>query len=134
MKSLLKQKKISETPFRLEVLEILESSKSAVSISFIEENLKYYNRVTLYRTIKTFVDKGIIHPIAIAGSEINYGLCSDSCEEEVHSHNHVHLKCNECKSVFCIETTLFPTIDLGEHKIESLEIQAKGICENCRAS
>lgn len=134
MKSLLKRKKLSETPFRMEVLSILEASSSAVPLSFIEKNLKNYNRITLYRTLKTFVEKGIIHPITMAGNEVNYGLCADSCQDEEHTHNHVHLKCNECKAVYCIETDLFPTIDLGAHKIESLEIQATGICKGCRAS
>lgn len=134
MKSLLKQKKLSETPFRVEVLEIFESSNSAVSISFIEKKLKSYNRITLYRTIKTFVDKGIIHPIAMSDGEKNYGLCKDTCKEETHSHDHVHLKCNDCDSVFCVEIGGLPKIDLGKHKIDSIEIQAKGTCESCLAN
>jgi Fur family transcriptional regulator, ferric uptake regulator len=131
MNSLLKQKKISETPFRLEVLSIMASSDSAVSLSHIEKNLINYNRITLYRTIKTFVDKGIIHQIAMSDGDLNYALCKETCADQNHSHDHVHLKCKKCKGVFCVEIGSFPKIDLGNHQIDSFEIQAKGICENC---
>ena len=134
MKSLLRQKKLSETPFRLEVLEILEHSRSAVSISFIEKNLKDYNRVTLYRTIKTFVKKGIIHQIAMSDGDLSYALCKETCVEKTHSHDHVHLKCKECEDVFCVEIGGLPTINLGNHQMDSMEIQAIGTCESCLAS
>ena len=131
MKTLLKLKKISETPFRLEVLKILESSKSAVTMPFIESNLKSYNRITLYRTIKTFVEKGIIHPISMSDGEMSYGLCQDTCEDTNHTHEHIHLKCKVCNAVFCVEVDSFPTINIGNHQIDSLEIQATGTCQGC---
>lgn len=131
MRNLLKRKKISETPFRKEVLAIFSKYKNAIPLSVIEDELQEYNRITLYRTIKIFKEKGIIHEIALSGIESNYALCQDECDTEMHHHQHIHFKCKNCNKIFCVETDKFPTITLPHYKIEQLEIQATGLCENC---
>ena len=85
----------------------------------------------MYRTIKTFVEKGIIHPITIAGNDINYALCEEECKDNNHTHQHVHLECDSCNLVYCVNVDSLPEINLGNHQIFSLEIQAKGRCESC---
>ena len=75
MINLLKRKKISETPFRKEVLAIFSKYNNAIPLSIVEKELKEYNRITLYRTIKVFLEKGIIHEITISGQESNYAIC-----------------------------------------------------------
>ena len=65
MPNLLKSKKISETPFRKEVLAIFDKHNNAIPLSVVEKELKKFNRITLYRTIKVFLEKGIIHEITI---------------------------------------------------------------------
>ncbi len=131
MENLLKRKKISETPFRKEVLAIFSKYNNAIPLSVIEDELPEYNRITLYRTIKIFKEKGIIHEIALSGNESNYALCQDNCDTETHHHQHIHFKCKNCNKIFCVEMDKFPTIKLPHYKIEQLEIQATGLCENC---
>lgn len=133
MKKLLKQKKLSETPFRTEVLEIFSKYNNAIPLSVLEKELTNYNRITLYRTIKVFIEKGIIHEIALSGSESSYAMCKDGCDTVGHHHQHVHFKCNECETIYCIEVNEFPAIDIPNHKIVQLEIQANGICSECSA-
>ncbi len=133
MESILKKKKISETPFRINVLEIINSSNTAVAMSHIENNLDKYNRITLYRTLKTFTKKGIIHPIQIAGKEIMYAMCEDSCGAE-HQHNHLHLECKKCKTVSCVDVAENMMPNLSAYQIDSFEVYAKGICTTCKSA
>tara|TARA_B110000285_G_scaffold221184_1_gene273792 strand:- start:837 stop:1124 length:288 start_codon:yes stop_codon:yes gene_type:complete len=95
--------------------------------------LKEYNRITLYRTIKFFKEKGIIHEIALSGNESNYAICKEECDTIAHHHQHIHFKCNECDIIYCVEVNKFPYIDLPNYKIEQIEIQAIGLCENCNS-
>jgi len=131
MKNLLKIKKISETPFRKDVLAIFTKYNNAIPLSVIEKELKEYNRITLYRTIKIFLEKGIIHEIAISGEDSNYAICKEECDTVTHNHQHIHFKCKNCGVIFCVEIDKFPIIILPKYKIEQLEIQASGLCKTC---
>ena len=131
MSNLLKSRKISETPFRKEVLAIFGRYNNAIPLSVVKKELKEYNRITLYRTIKIFLEKDIIHEITINGAVSNYAICKEECDTVAHHHQHIHFKCNRCGIIFCVEVDKFPTIILPKYKIEQLEIQAIGLCENC---
>jgi Fur family ferric uptake transcriptional regulator len=131
MEKILKDKNLSETPFRKEVLAVFAKYDNAISLSVIEENLKNFNRITLYRTIKIFIEKGIIHEIAISGEASNYAICQKECTRITHTHKHIHFKCTSCSVVTCVNMDKFPTILLPNYKITQLEIQASGLCEKC---
>ncbi|MCF6353067.1 MAG: transcriptional repressor [Cyclobacteriaceae bacterium] len=133
MRNLLKDKKLSETPFRKEVLAIFIKYNNAIPLSIVEKDLKEYNRITLYRTIKIFVEKGIIHEISLSGEDSNYAICQEECDTGSHHHQHIHFKCNICRTISCVEINKFPTIQLPEYKIEQLEIQVTGMCKKCNA-
>lgn len=132
MKEILRANKLSETPFRKEVLSVFEKYKSAISMAMIENSLNSYNRITLYRTIKVFLEKGIIHEIKISGEVSNYALCSEACTVKGHSHQHIHFKCKKCEMIYCVSIEKFPLISLSNYQIDQLEIQALGTCENCK--
>lgn len=132
MEKLLKQKRLNITPFRLEVLAIFSKYNSAIPLSVVEKELKDYNRITLYRTIKNFLAKGIIHEIALSGEENNFAICADNCGKDKHEHKHIHFKCENCKSVLCVEVDNFPKIEIPQFKIQNLEIQASGLCSSCQ--
>jgi Fur family ferric uptake transcriptional regulator len=131
MNNLFKKNKLSETPFRKEVLDIFMKHDSAIPLSTVINELKAYNRITLYRTIKIFIEKGIIHEITLSGEESSYALCKDECNFLEHQHQHVHFKCKTCGHIFCVEVEKFPKIDLKGYQIDQIEIQVTGICKNC---
>ena len=131
MQSVLKNKKLSQTPFREEVLAIFNLHNSAIPLSTIESELKKYDRVTLYRTMKVFLEKGIIHEITISGEESNFAICKEACESDQHHHQHIHFKCSNCHSIFCVEIDQFPSISIPGYQIDQLEIQASGLCRQC---
>ena len=59
----LKKHKLKVTPGRLELLSLLQNNKNAVSQSVIQNEFKEMDRVTLYRILGAFQEKGIIHKI-----------------------------------------------------------------------
>lgn len=133
MNSILAGKNLSQTKFRTQLLDIVSAKNYALSQKEIEEDLGEFDRITLYRTIKLFLEKGILHSISIHG-ETKYALCSHDCsaDKNYHVHNHIHLFCKSCENVFCIEASSQPqTINAPNVQIDNLEIQADGICENC---
>ena len=76
---------------RLSVLSILASLGVATSQPNLEEILKQeVDRGTLYRTLKTFADKGIIHKVFDTHGTATYALCSGSCTEHQHYDEHYY--------------------------------------------
>ncbi|MCT4582072.1 MAG: transcriptional repressor [Flavobacteriales bacterium] len=133
VKNLLKSKKIRETAFRLKVLEILLVEKKPLTVEEIEKQLGKFDRITLYRTIKTFEDKGVIHEIVIAGEPKRIALCASSCKDGEHHHHleHIHFFCETCKETYCIDHVEIPEINIPNYVINSFDFQMKGMCEKC---
>jgi Fur family ferric uptake transcriptional regulator len=132
-KTVLKEKGLRITPFREKVLELFMESETALSVHDIEEKLGNFDRITLYRTIKSFTNKGVIHEIVMPGDIRKLALCQTECVggHHHHEHNHLHFHCRQCKEVYCIEIDKMPNFNINTHKVEQLEIQAQGICSNC---
>ena len=60
--TLLKNFKLRSTPNRQEILELFLQRNYALSHGDIEKEIdSQLDRVTLYRTLKTFLDRGLIH-------------------------------------------------------------------------
>jgi Fur family ferric uptake transcriptional regulator len=131
VEKVLKSKKIRVTNFRLTVLDIFNNKDNAISMEEIEHELGSFDRITLYRTIKTFIMKGIIHEIMLPGNVKKLAICTGHCEEERHHHEHLHFQCRSCEEVYCVDLPVLPKIKLKGFKIDSLEIQAIGLCESC---
>ncbi|MEI6866013.1 transcriptional repressor [Flavicella sp.] len=133
MKKILKSNQLSVTPFRKEVLSIIYNHKEAVPLSVFEQELKNYNRITLYRTLKVFLEKKIIHEIAMSGQDTHYAICKEDCSTIKHEHQHLHFKCKKCKTITCVSLTKFPKIELPLYQIDQLELQATGLCNSCQS-
>lgn len=130
---LLKNKNVRTTAFRLAVLEVFEKHNTAIDVAQIEQELGEHDRVTLYRTINTFIDAGIIHEIALSGHAKKLALCAHDCEvsQDVHSHEHIHFECTKCQQIYCLETPKFPQISIKGFQVDALEVSAKGTCDKC---
>ncbi|PWH85695.1 Fur family transcriptional regulator [Brumimicrobium oceani] len=130
---ILKKKKLRVTPFRKEVLDVFLKNEHAISIQDIEDALVEFDRITLYRTIKSFTNKGVIHEIVMPGDVKKLALCDGVCDHDsgLHEHNHIHFQCRLCSEVYCVEVDELPKIEVPGFTIEEQEIQAKGICAKC---
>lgn len=101
---ILELKSLRITPCRVFVLnEFLKKDSISYSELDLEKKSKgHYDRVTIYRTLKTFIDQDILHPIFENENHVKYAFCKDQ-ELEKHNHEHVHFKCNACGITQCLE-------------------------------
>ncbi len=128
---LLKSRNIRVTPNRMDILKVFYKSKEALSQSSVEERVQKLDRITLYRTLKTFEQEGIIHQ-AIDGSGIaKYALCYESCDSKEHRHEHAHFHCSGCNKTLCIDVKIPDFTFPDKFKIESSHLVLKGYCEKC---
>lgn len=130
---LLKEKKLRVTLFRKKVLSIFLRAENTLSLQDVEDSLGKHDRITLYRTLKAFTENGILHEIVMPGDVKKIALCPPVCKggDGHHNHDHIHFKCKKCNEVFCIEQSHLPKIEVKGFKIETIEVQAQGICKNC---
>lgn len=131
---ILKSKNLSITPCRLAILKLFSNKTIAISNSNIEESIKSsFDRVTIYRTLKSFLEIGIIHKIPDDNGEIKYALCrEDHCPDHVHAHEHLHFKCSKCQETSCLEEIRLPIISLPKGYISiTTNVLVQGICKKC---
>lgn len=132
VESMMMAKGINPTAMRILVLEYLLQQPSAVSLPDLETEFQHSDRTTLYRTLKTFEEKGLIHNITLGTGATQYALCTDACGSGVHYDLHLHFYCTQCEETFCLPKTEIPQVILPNNFImEELNLVAKGICDRC---
>ncbi|NRB51248.1 MAG: transcriptional repressor [Saprospiraceae bacterium] len=128
---------LRKTVMRQGILEIFLESDMAVSQQHIEATLtkqfERVDRITVYRTLKTFEQKGIIHK-AIDGTHTpKYALCTDNCSEHAHHDAHAHFHCDDCGKTFCIEEVSPPKVNAPKgFVVKSTHLVMNGRCDNCQ--
>lgn len=129
--SILQNHKLRVTECRQEIIQQFLDKQVALAHSDLEEILDtQFDRVTIYRTLKTFLDKDVVHKVLDDSGATKYALCAH--EEDTHNHEHVHFKCENCGETTCLEAITLPTIKLpkGFEKKE-MNLLVQGICEKC---
>lgn len=129
---LLKDFKLRSTPTRQEILLLFLQKDYALSHSDIENEISSsLDRVTVYRTLKTFLDKGLIHKVLDDEGSLKYALCSAACGQAGHHHDHVHFKCLTCGQTNCLQIDV-PAVKLPKgYKPKEVNLLIQGICEHC---
>jgi Fur family transcriptional regulator, ferric uptake regulator len=127
---ILNDKAITPTAMRLLTLDFLLKQTSAVSLNDIENSFELSDRITLFRTLKTFEKKGLIH--SIKDHHITrYAMCKDGCSEDHHLDAHLHFYCTFCEETTCL-TNVIPRLDLPPgFKLEELNLVGRGRCNKC---
>lgn len=130
---ILREHNLRVTDCRSQVLELFLNHSNALSNANIEGILNdAFDRVTIYRTLKTFLEKCIIHKVLDDTGILKYALCKDKSQDDEYHHQHVHFKCNLCGITSCLEDIQIPSISLpqGYKQLDS-NLLIKGICSNC---
>lgn len=133
VQNILEKHRLRHTDSRVAVLEFFRKNTFALSHGDLENTLAgRFDRVTLYRTLKTFLEKGIIHKVLDDEGTPKYALCSSQCEEHTHHHNHVHFKCKTCGYTQCLNDVIIPTISLPKgFEAKEFNLLIQGLCKNC---
>jgi Fur family ferric uptake transcriptional regulator len=131
---ILKRNSLSITDSRKIILELFLKTEGALAHADIEKNTTVnFDRVTVYRTLQTFTENGIIHQIPTTDNTILYALCKDKCEAGHHHDEHVHFICVDCEKTVCMDEVVVPQVKLpkGFIPLQSAMI-VKGTCNECK--
>jgi len=130
LKAILKTYGLRVTDCRLGVIQLFLETKGALSQGDLESKFKQYDRVTLYRTLNSFLEYGILHRIPSESGTATYGLSYS--EDTSTNHNHIHFKCNDCGQIECLTDQKIPPIALPKgYKKEKVNLIVDGICAAC---
>ena len=134
LEDLLKRNHLSITESRKKILSLFVNHTGALAHGDIEKKAgEKFDRVTVYRTLQTFVEKGIIHNIPTSDNSILYALCKDNCEAGHHHDNHVHFICDVCDKTICLENVIIPEVKLPKGFTQKqTDVVISGICNECK--
>ena len=125
---LLEKKGIKASHQRLKILDYLANNPVHPTADKVLEALKdempTLSKSTVYKTLNTFVEKGVLRELTIEVNEIRY---------EYNLQDHGHFKCNECGKVFDFSYS-FDVDNIEELKgfrIDDKNIYLKGLCKEC---
>jgi Fur family transcriptional regulator, ferric uptake regulator len=123
---------LKKTTVRIAVLKQLTESENALSQPELETVFEgRENRVTVYRVLRDFEEKGLIHRVYDVEGTARFALCR-SCTEHQHHDEHLHFNCIECKNVICLDSVhvSIPILPIG-FKVKNIHFTVEGVCEKC---
>jgi len=131
--NILKKHKLRITDCRAEILEHFTIKGIALSHADIEKHFgETYDRVTIYRTLNTFLESGLVHKVPDDAGQQKYAVCHADCGVHVHHDLHVHFKCQKCDSINCLDETPIPEIILPNgFQFKDANFLVSGICNKC---
>ena len=125
---LLKENSIKITPQRLEILRYLDENRTHPTADQIYAGLKENNpslsKTTVYNSLETLKNHGIIQLLTLSYLEARYDFRSDM---------HQHFLCKKCGDIIDIDIkcpNIGKMLESG-HKVEEVHGYFKGICKKC---
>lgn len=132
IQEILETHQLRKTAVRVQVLEIFLDKQEAFSHADIERQMDQIDRITLYRTLKTFEDKGVIHKAIDGSDKVKYALCHHGCDEQEHHDAHAHFHCDDCGKTYCLDEVEAPAVPApGKFKVAMTHLVMTGQCEMC---
>jgi Fur family ferric uptake transcriptional regulator len=125
---------LRQTPVRRAVLAAVSGKGYALTGAEIEQEIGAdTDRITLYRTLKSFEQSGLIHRVIDDTDVLRYAACSIECSAQAHFDNHVHFKCSTCHHTYCLSQVAIPAVQLpGGFQAERRDFLLSGVCQFCQ--
>ncbi len=126
---------LRKTQTRTDILDIFLDEGIALSEPELEKAMQgRCDRVTIYRTLSTFVEKGILHKVLDDTGAMKYALCAPDCHSSHdHQHDHVHFKCDQCGKTSCVDEVRIPEVQLPSgYQLTAVNMLLQGTCPECR--
>jgi Fur family ferric uptake transcriptional regulator len=130
---ILKHHDLRTTQVRIDILDFFIKTESALSHADLENHFeKKLDRVTIYRTLNSFLENGILHKVPDDSGVAKYALCKHDGIEHTHDDDHVHFKCKQCDKIECLHDIEIPKLILPEkYRLVSANLLIEGICAVC---
>lgn len=128
--SILKNCGLKMTAPRLEIMRYLAGHHTHPTAAKIYADLKRSNpslsRTTVYNTLETLHEKGVLQVIYISESEMRY-----DCNTGMHH----HFYCKSCGQILDIDVKckFLEQMLNGEHEVQEVHGYFKGICKSCKS-
>ncbi|MGB9614014.1 MAG: Fur family transcriptional regulator [Fervidobacterium sp.] len=127
---LLKENGVKPTVHRVEILEYIMNTYDHPTADEVyahlkkEHKLAVLSRATVYNTLKTLADAGLVDVI-ITPEAIRYDFPRE---------NHHHFYCTKCKTIYDVQLDVdLPNItSLDGHKVHHVQLSLVGVCKNCQ--
>ena len=126
---LLKKSGLSITPLRKEVLAFLLENEVS-SLDDIKKNIKEFDRVTLYRTVKVLIKFKIINELSFENKKFlslnrNINKSSDSFEQSVYFY------CMYCNNLTFLNNKIISFDITPDYEVHQSESVISGKCNLC---
>ena len=147
---ILRQAGLRVTGMRLALLEKLSAARQPATAQQIFDDLCAHakreraarpDRVTVYRTLNTLVEKGLAHKVDPGDRVFRFSLTDHArCDGEKHVHEHPHFVCDSCGTVECMEGAEVVVKPASIHteaapparrKVKPDGVILHGTCETC---
>jgi Fur family ferric uptake transcriptional regulator len=119
---------LKNTPFRLELFQLLHRAKKPLTAAEILNSLKKntVDKVTLYRNLEMLEEKGVLCRHYFNEQEAKYELRDEP-------HHHHHMICNSCHVVQDVPDCHFPpTASVDGFDIQHHHVEFFGLCKKCQ--
>jgi Fur family ferric uptake transcriptional regulator len=128
----LQLKHIRPTHVRKYILSLFLEADHALTHANIEQEIcRKFDRVTIYRTLNTFVEHGIIHKILDEDGITRFAV-KLKATDQYHRDDHLHFKCHTCGYIFCLSDFNVNDVDMPKNfKFDKLVMSAEGTCSHC---
>lgn len=134
---LLKSHGLRVTQARIALLDLLMDQHGPVSHqqieAMLEESSSPIDRVTIYRTLHSLTECGILHKITGIDRSFTYAYVQEGNEGEHHGGDHAHFVCERCSHTFCLlEVDVPATIGTPSgFELKHTEVKLFGYCPDC---
>lgn len=132
IEQVLKSHQVRPTAMRMLIYKFLSKNNIAMALTDIESTFDKSERTTLYRTIKTFEKKGLVHQIDDGTGVAKYALDENAIKNGPSQDLHLHFHCTSCNETSCLTDHKIPHISLPDGFItEDMNLVIKGTCDKC---
>lgn len=131
LEEMLQSRGIKPTAMRILILKQLLEQQHATSHKDLLAQFDRADSVTLFRTLKTFLEHKLIHSIDDGTGIVKYALCQSDCSCNPND-SHIHFHCTECEQTYCFVDSHIPSLSIPKnYTAKSLNLVIKGICDRC---
>ncbi|CAM3931844.1 Fur family transcriptional regulator [Cohnella lubricantis] len=126
----MKERGLRMTPQRMEILKLLLSMSHPTAeqlFARMHEQFPFVSQATVYNTLKTLKELGIVEELERGQRTHRYGMASGS---------HCHFVCKVCEEIFDLDaeapdwTRNLPA-EQGGFRIDDCRMELTGVCPGC---